>query len=169
MIGILVVLLVISGVVVYKAMTKPKPVPVAAGQQDNGGDTLPPVDSSVTVTVVASPTKANTVVIDAKGLAGKMVSVGYELTYESQGLIKGVNSGSTPIDTTGKDVFEREVYLGTCSRNDCKPDPGVTKVSVALEFTDTSGKKSQFSKDFPLGEATGAGSTGVSSATPPED
>jgi hypothetical protein len=79
-----------------------------------------------------------------------MVSVGYELTYESQGLIKGVDSGSSAIDVTGKDTFERDIYLGTCSRNVCKPDPGVTKVSVVLKFTDKSGQKSQFSKDYDL-------------------
>ena len=78
------------------------------------------------------------------------MSVAYELSYESQGLIKGVNSGSKPIDTTDKDSFEREVYLGTCSKNDCKPDVGVTKISVVLEFTDKDGKRSQYSKDFEL-------------------
>ena len=76
--------------------------------------------------------------------------VAYELTYESQGLVKGVNSGSKPIDVAGKDSFEREVYLGTCSRNVCKSDGGVKSVSVVLEFTGESGKKSQFSKEYPL-------------------
>lgn len=170
MIGALIVMLVITGVVVYKAVSKPKTPAVTATTEESNSGVLPPVDASVVVSLDKSPTKANSVVITAKGLGGKMVTVGYELTYESQGLIKGVNSGSTPIDTKGKDVFEREVYLGTCSRNDCKPDVGVTKVSVALEFTDASGKKSQFSKDYDLNPSAGTGSSsGSAVAIPPED
>lgn len=151
--GTLAVLLIITGVVVYKIMSpKPATKTTASTPADMTSlqDSLPPVDSSIKVDLVKSTTKANTVSITADGLAGKIVSIGYELSYDSQGLIKGVNSGSTPIDTTGKDTFSREIYLGTCSRNDCTPDLGVTKVSVVLEFTDTAGKKSQFSKDYDL-------------------
>jgi len=151
--GTLAVLLIITGVVVYKIMspkTATKTTASTPSDMTSLQDSLPPVDSSIKVDLVKSTTKANTVSITADGLAGKIVSIGYELSYDSQGLIKGVNSGSTPIDTTGKDTFSREIYLGTCSRNDCTPDLGVTKVSVVLEFTDTAGKKSQFSKDYDL-------------------
>lgn len=110
---------------------------------------IPPVDSSVAVTLTKS-SKPYTVDLSVTGLGGKYKTVGYEFSYESKGLIKGVNSGSTPLDVSNKSEFSREVYMGTCSRNDCTPDVGVTKVSVALEFTDTSGSKSQFSKDFDL-------------------
>jgi hypothetical protein len=63
---------------------------------------------------------------------------------------KGVTSGSKALDVTGEDSFEREIYLGTCSKNVCKPDLGVTKVALVLEFTDKDAKKSQFSKEFEL-------------------
>lgn len=139
-------LLLITGFVVYKAVFSSKPV--SEIQEEEVVEILPPVDESVVVEAVLG--KPNTVVLTAKGLAGKYASVAYELTYESGGLIKGVNSGSKPIETAGSDDFEREVYLGTCSRNVCKPDEGVTKVSVVLEFTAADGKKSQFSKDFEL-------------------
>ena len=142
----LAVLLIITGVVVYKVAFAPKPsVPV---EEEEIVEILPPVDASVVVDAVLG--KPNTVVLTAKGLAGKYASVAYELTYESGGLIKGVNSGSKPIETAGQNEFEREVYLGTCSRNVCKPVLGVTKVSVVLEFTGEDGKKSQFSKEFEL-------------------
>ena len=152
-VAVLAVLLIITGIAVYKVMS-PKPTQKVATSTSTDTtspqDSLPPVDSSIKVDLVKSTAKANTVTITADGLAGKIVSIGYELSYDSQGLIKGVNSGSTPIDTTGKDTFSREIYLGTCSRNDCTPDLGVTKVSVVLEFTDATGKKSQFSKDYDL-------------------
>lgn len=107
-------------------------------------------DESIIVDVVWSKAKDNTVVLTAKGLDGAYTTVGYELQYESNGVGKGVTSGSKPLDVSGKDTFDREIYLGTCSRNVCKPDPGVKKVSVVLEFTATDGKRSEFSKDYDL-------------------
>ncbi len=147
---ILALLLVGTGFVVYKSVftstTKSKP----STTEEDIIETLPQVDASVLIDVKKSTTKDNTVVMKVTGLAGKMTSVGYELTYDSQGLIKGVNSGSKPIETSGQNEFERDIYLGTCSRNVCKADTGVNKVSVAMEFTDKDGKKSQFTKDFDL-------------------
>lgn len=142
----LAVVLLGTGFVVYKAVSAPKQTQVAEEEQQ---EILPQVDASVQVTLVKAA-KANTVVLKVSAMAGKYASVGYEFSYESKGLIKGVNSGSKPLDVSGKDSFEREVYLGTCSKNDCTPDIGVKKISVVLEFTDTAGKKSQFSKDFDI-------------------
>jgi hypothetical protein len=147
-IAIVVVLLIVVGVVVAKVAFSPKKQAVVTEEEQV--ETVPEVDSSVVVEAMKSKTKDNTVILRVKGMDGKMAKVAYELTYESEGLIKGVNSGSKPIEVDGEDGFEREVYLGTCSKNVCKPDPGVTKVSVVLEFTDTAGKKSQFSKEFEL-------------------
>ncbi len=147
--GILVVLLVITGFVVYKTVFSPKSA-LPPVQEEEQVEVIPPADASILVDVSKSKSKDNTVIVSVKGLGGKIASVAYELTYESKGLIKGVNSGSKPIDTAGKDAFEREIYLGTCSRNVCKPDVGVKKVSVVLEFTDVAGKKSQFSKEYDL-------------------
>lgn len=142
-----ILLLGVTGFIVYKAvfLTKPATTTQEIIQQD-----LPPVESSISVELSKSKTEDNTVVISVKGMGTKMVSIAYELTYDSQGLIKGVNSGSKPADVTGKDTFERPIYLGTCSRNVCKPDTGVSKVTLNLVFTDSSGKQSQFSKDYTL-------------------
>lgn len=147
-VGILVLLLILTGVVVYKAAFPVKPL--TEGTEDITPVILPPVDSSISVDLTESKSAANTVVISISGLGSKMTMIAYEMTYDSQGLIKGVNSGSKPADVTGKDSFEREIYLGTCSRNVCKPDTGVSKVTLNLEFTDASGAKSQFSKDYTL-------------------
>ncbi len=147
-VGGLAVLLLITGVVVYNAMRAPAADEVVI--EEEVVEELAPVDASVQVDVTESASKANTIVIAVSGLDGKYSTVGYEVTYESQGLIKGVNSGSKPIEVAGEDEFERELYLGTCSRNVCKPDVGVTSVSVVLEFTDTAGTRSQFTGDFAL-------------------
>lgn len=145
----LAVLLAVTGFIVYKAV-----FPSEAGLQtaDNAFPTPVPmqeVDASVSVTLEKS-VKPNTIDLTVSGLAGKYKSVGYEFSYDSKGLIKGVNSGSTPLDVAGKSEFTREVYMGTCSRSVCTPDTGVTVVTVVLEFTDTAGAKSQFSKDFDI-------------------
>ena len=145
--GGLVVLLVITGFIVYKAVAPAKEPNVV---EEEVIDILPEADPALVVSLTPSKAKANTVVLHVSNLGSKYQAVGYELSYDSQGLIKGVNSGSKPIDVTGQDGFEREVYLGTCSRNVCKPDLGVEKVSVVLEFTATDAKKSQFSKEFTL-------------------
>ena len=142
----LAVLVVATGFVVYKTLSA-KPAPVVEETVDT--ISLPEVDSSVVATLTKAA-KPNAVTLKVTGLGSKYSTIGYEFSYESKGLIKGVNSGSKPTDVAGKDIFDREVYLGTCSKNDCTPDVGVTKVSVVLQFTDTEGKQSQFSKDFDL-------------------
>ena len=146
-IGIFIVLAVISGAVVYKTVLSPKPTKPVVEEQPQ--ETLPQVDASVQVDVAKSKTKDNTVVLSVSGLANKYSLIRYELSYDSQGITQGVTS--KPLDVSGKDSFVRDdIYLGTCSRNVCRPHLGVKKVSVVLEFTDTSGKKSQFSEDYTL-------------------
>ncbi len=145
-IGVLVVLLLITGFVVYKAVFSGSPAPAAS--TDIIPAEAPPVDASISVNLVKSTTAANTVIISAKGMNGKMASIAYELMYESKGVTQGVTGKS--VDVAGKDTFERDLYLGTCSRNVCTPHLGVSKVNLVLVFTDTAGKQSQFSKDYTL-------------------
>lgn len=147
--GVVVVLLAVTGFVVYKAVFAPAPATQQTTDQITP-TTLPPADTSISVNLIKSTSAANTVTIQIKGMGGKMTTVGYELSYESQGLVKGVNSGSKPADVAGQDTFNRDIYLGTCSKNDCKPDVGVSKVTLNVVFTDTTGKQSQFSKDYTL-------------------
>lgn len=141
------VLLGLTGFLVFKTLGSSgnqEPVPEEEIVQED----LEPIDPNIKVDV--NETKANTIVISVSGMGGKVESVSYEVTYESEGIIQGVNSGSKPIETAGQDAFEREVYLGTCSRNVCRPHSGVSSVTVVLEFHNTSGKKSQFSQEYPL-------------------
>ncbi len=144
-IGVLVLLLLVTGFVVYKAVFSAKPAEVT---QDLTPAVVAPVDASISVDLTKSTSAANTVIVSVKGMGGKMTSVAYELMYESKGVTQGVTGKS--VDVSGKDTFERDLYLGTCSRNVCTPHLGVTKVNLVLVFTDTSGKQSQFSKDYTL-------------------
>jgi hypothetical protein len=140
------VLLGLTGFLVYRTISsqkQPQEVVEEVIEED-----LEPIDPNIKVDV--REVKANTIVISVTGMGGKVTSVSYEVTYESAGIIQGVNSGSKPIETSGQDSFEREVYLGTCSRNVCRPHPGVKSVSVVLEFHNATGKKSQFSQEYQL-------------------
>jgi hypothetical protein len=146
--AISVIILSVIGFSVFRVVSsKSKPATVSQTPTPTP-ETLPQISGSVEVSVKA--VQNNSVILTVKGLDGKFADVSYELTYESQGLIKGVNSGSNPIDIAGKTDFSREIYMGTCSRNVCKPDSGVKQVSIVLEFTGTDGQKSQFSKDYDL-------------------
>ena len=140
------VLLGLTGFLVWRTLSSPATPPQV--EEEIIEEDLEPIDPNIKVDV--SEAKTNTIVIAVSGMGGKVESVSYEVTYESQGIIQGVNSGSKPIETAGQDSFEREVYLGTCSRNVCRPHPGVKSVTVVLEFHNASGKKSEFSQEFQL-------------------
>jgi len=150
--GAIVVLLLITGFVVYKAVFSGTPASSTSGSTQAlvTQPPLPQASSSISVDLVKSTTTANAVDVNISGMGGKMSGFDYELQYTSNGLEKGVTSGTTPIDVSGKDTFSREIYLGTCSRNVCTPDPAVSGLTLNLVFTDSSGKQSQFSKDYIL-------------------
>ena len=144
--GVLAVLLVGTGILVYNVVSTPKQQPVV---EEEVVETLPAADASVEVSVTKSKVKDNTIVLSISGLGGTYSSVAYEVSYETQGVTQGVTS--KPLDVAGKDSFVRDdIYLGTCSRNVCRPHLGVKNVSLVLVLTDTSGKKSQFSKEYEL-------------------
>jgi len=106
-------------------------------------------DAAIQATVEWNKSKDNVVSLMVTGLAGKYTQVAYELSYESLGIIQGVTS--KPLDVTDKDTFTRDdIFLGTCSKNVCRPHVGVKQISVVLEFTDTAGVKSQLTKDVDL-------------------
>lgn len=145
--GILIFLVAVGGFVAYKTMRKSTPPPVT---QETPTEEFGPIDPSISVNIQKSKTKDYTIVLTAKGLSGKADKLEYELSYETEGLIQGSSTGNKPVDLAGQDVFEREIYLGTCSRNVCKPHLGVKTISLVLQLTDSTGKKTQFSKDYDL-------------------
>lgn len=143
------VVLLGTGFVLYKSWTPVVNIAQKTEELVKPSETIEPIDPSIDVTITKSKVKDNTVVLSLKGLGGKVLMVAYELSYDSQGIVQGVTS--KPLDVSGKDSFVRDdIYLGTCSRNVCRPHPGVKSVSVVLEVTNANGTKSQFSKDFPL-------------------
>ena len=143
----LAMLIVVTGVLVYKAAFSPKLPPPA--EEEEVLEALLSADASISVDVTKSKVKDNTVVLTVNGLGSTYTMLSYELSYETLGIVQGVTSA--PIDITGKSTFVRDdIYLGTCSRNVCKPHVGVKTISAVIVFTDASGSRSQFSKEYEL-------------------
>ncbi|MBI5620276.1 hypothetical protein HY949_00680 [Candidatus Gottesmanbacteria bacterium] len=140
--------LLVGGTVfaLYKALAPAANI-AQVPQEETPTEVVEALDPTISVGVIRSKVKDNTVVLSVIGLGGKVRSIAYELSYTSQGIVQGVTT--KPVDVTGKDTFVRDdIYLGTCSKNVCRPHTGVKSVSVVLEFTNVSGGKSQFSKEY---------------------
>jgi flagellar basal body-associated protein FliL len=95
---VLSILLVATGFFVYKSVFTNTSKQTQKVEDEEIVEILPQVDASVLVDVKKSVTKDNTVIMKVSGMAGKMASVGYELTYDSQGLIQIFRK--KPIETT---------------------------------------------------------------------
>jgi hypothetical protein len=147
---ILAIALGVTGFVVFSTLRRSSPATSTTLQNVTPTEEDIQKNTSVTVEVTESSAKDNTIVLSLGDLKSAYAGLTYEITYESNGILKGVNSGSKPLDITNQESWDRDVYLGTCSKNVCKPDVGVTTVSVSLEFTDIDGMKTQFSQDYPL-------------------
>ncbi len=146
--GVLILTVLAVGIGTVGVLSQPKKEAKVA-VEENPPEVLETLASTVVVNVAKSKTKDNTIVLEVAGMQGKYTTVAYELSYDSEGIVQGVTT--KPLDVAGKDSFLRDdIYMGTCSRNVCRPHPGVKKVTLVLEFTATSGKKSQFTKDFDL-------------------
>lgn len=147
LIGVFILLLVGCIFIVYQAL-KPRP-PAKTSNTVVKNVIIPEADSSLVLQVVKSSKEDNSVDISVKGLRD-ITGLEYELSYETQGQIQGVNNGNKPLDVTGKETFERTIYLGTQSSGKKTPHKGVTEVQVTMRFTNSSGQKTQRSASFPL-------------------
>jgi len=88
------------------------------------------------------------VILTISQIAPETTSIDYELSYETaKGLPRGV-LGTLHLKG-GEEKAEREILLGTCSRNVCVYDEGVKKVNLVLKFNSSSGS-SQFQKEYEL-------------------
>lgn len=140
-IGVLVIVL-LGGFLVVKGLKKEAPPPPQEVEQVE----LSPADPSIVVDL--KPKAAGTaVVLSISSIPSGTESVEYELSYLNEaGLPKGALG---KIELEGKTEVEREILLGTCSRNVCTYDKGVTSVKLVLRFNHPDGA-SQFSKEYPL-------------------
>lgn len=109
--------------------------------------TLSPVDEKVEVSLTPRYDK-KAVILKISQIPLETGSIDYELSYETgEGLPRGV-LGTIHLKEKEESV-EREILLGTCSRNVCVYDTGVEKVNLVLKFNSSEGS-SQFQKEYEL-------------------
>lgn len=71
----------------------------------------------------------------------KAESLEYEILYEADGLIKGINSGTAPIEIPSSGIVEREIDFGTCSSGVCRYDKNIGTITLVIRFNTSSGPK----------------------------
>jgi len=73
--------------------------------------------------------------------------IDYELVYFSNEISRGV-TGS--IDLGGATMIEKDLLLGSCSKNVCKYDENVTEGTLSLRFQNSEGKVRKYELAFHL-------------------
>ena len=141
--GIAILLVALVGFGAWKFLSQ-KPEETPAEEEVSS---LPDVDPSVEVTIATTEGNRD-VILGIKNIQAGATAIDYELSYlTGEGLPKGAIG---KIRVNGKsEVTGEEVKLGTCSRNVCKYDEGVTSVDLVLKFNHPDGN-SQFQKSYEL-------------------
>lgn len=108
---------------------------------------LPEVGEEVEVNLV-SQGGGKAVLLTIAQIPPETTSIDYELSYETaEGLPRGV-LGTIHLEEEGEEV-EREILLGTCSKNVCVYDKGVETINLVLKFNSPDGS-SQFQQEYEL-------------------
>jgi len=144
LIAAVVVLLVVlvGGLLVVRGSNKSQPV---ASPTPKNLD-LPDVDPAVAVDLKAAKDNRS-VVLTVSNIPPGTETIEYELSYlTGEGLPKGALG---KISLGGESEVERDILFGTCSRNTCTYDTGVTSVKLVLVFNHPDGD-SKFVKNYPL-------------------
>ena len=131
-VGLIVVILVVSGIIVTQKDNSTK--------DKSRADVLPEVELIPTVgpevkVILKADAKKREATIQIAGIPNGTQSVEYELSYnalvEEESVPKGVIG---TIEYDGEDPITRKITLGTCSSGTCKYDEGVSHIKVTLKF-----------------------------------
>jgi hypothetical protein len=146
-----VALIVVFGIVVLR---KPAPVEVKKTSQllESQDDTepIPTVGPEVKVKLVSvQPKKEVKLVVE--GVPAKTTTIEYEFTYSTKEQeSEGVFSTARPKEgeSSFPKTFERQITLGTCSKNVCRYHNITSDVVIRLKFEGEYGSQ-LFQKEFP--------------------
>lgn len=94
-----------------------------------------PDDIGLTLTARSDNKAVNMTIKNLSGIS----SIDYELNYDASGNIPRGVIGSIEIKPSDS-VIKRELLLGTCSKNICKYDAGVTEVNLVLKLIYSNGE-----------------------------
>jgi len=99
-------------------------------------------------TLEASTDKQNVLIDVTKPEGIKLIE--YDLSYNAEGDLPRGTFGE--IDIEGGESLPKKVYLGTCSSGTCKPDKGITLVTVTAKVTYTNGDRAQLQSSVDMTE-----------------
>jgi hypothetical protein len=143
-----VVVLLLIGGGEYLVMSKQGPTPTPAPGQGQVIGKLSP--DEIGLKMVLSPDKKKLQIVVSK--ANDIKSLDYEVTYDADipaseqvegegGETRTTRGFSGDASLNGDNKYESKFFdLGSCSRNVCKYDTGVTEISVLMKVTKSDGK-----------------------------
>ncbi|MBI2051867.1 hypothetical protein HYT33_03850 [Candidatus Roizmanbacteria bacterium] len=144
-IGIVVVVLILSGVFVLsrvKSSKQEEPL-----EELENEEVIPTVDSSVVVSL--EPTRGNReVVLTVKNIPSGTRRIEYELSYDARGQGPQGAIGSVELKK-GQRSLEKTITLGTCSSGTCVYHDVVGEIRLSLKFMGTYGERI-FEKEYRL-------------------
>lgn len=152
--GIIAVLLLVSGFMIFGNRSKPAP------EQTTEDQTIQTISAEeLGLTLTAKPDK-KAIKFKIEKLEG-IKAIEYELVYEADSTAAEQSEGGEPRvqrgitgDTeikSGKSSYESEwLDLGSCSKNVCRYDTGVEEVSLTLKLTKDNDKIYQAEKSLEL-------------------
>lgn len=144
-IGVIVLLLVLGGggyMIMGKQGVKPTPVE-NSGSQEVG--TLQPQDIGLKMQLTPDKKKVKVIVEKASDIK----NVEYEITYDAdvpaaekvEGGEDRVSRGfSDQAEIKGQSYESKDFDLGSCSKNVCRYDTGVTEIKILMKVTKKDGK-----------------------------
>jgi hypothetical protein len=146
-IGIAIAIIVIGGGVFFLNKSKSNPTTTNQTQNQESGtiSKLSPQDIGLTLSASPDNKKVKFSIAHTSGIK----SVSYEITYEAESTVAEREEGADArvqrgitgdAKITGGSYTSEWLDLGSCSRNVCKYDVGVTEIQLILKITKTDGK-----------------------------
>ncbi|MFH0863629.1 MAG: hypothetical protein V1858_00860 [Candidatus Gottesmanbacteria bacterium] len=144
----IIIIILIIGILFWRSRSTSSNLTATPGPQNTTNFSLPEnQEKGVDVSLTAHYDK-KAVILKVSKIPSSVISIEYEISYTTKaGLPRGVLG---KMEIKNQDSILRDVLLGTCSRNVCVYDEGVTKVSLTLKFNKSSGPATGFYQDYEL-------------------
>jgi len=149
---VVIILLIVGGVLFSKFHGSAKGLPTS-GDQSQNVETLSPDAIGLVLTPRADGKAINMKVTKLTGIKSIEYDVSYDANVTEEGQTANVPRGvvGSAIEVkSGDTVVQRDLDLGTCSRNVCKYDDVVGPIKFVLKITFTDGRVASVSKSITL-------------------
>lgn len=139
-----IIIFIILAFIVISRFLSPGQEAVSTDKQLVQEELIPTVDSSVIVTL-RHTIDGKEVILKVENAPAGTESIDYELSYQTEK--QGLQGVIGVITLSGKNGYEKQMTLGTCSSGRCVYHEVMGKIKVNLKFTGSYGEK-VFEKEF---------------------